>query len=105
MINKGIKLIKLRTNKNNFFDLKIILKKIYTFGCRNLLVEGGKCLTGNFLKHMLFNQFYLFKTSNKLNKSPILNVSSELKLLSFKYKKKSKLNTFTGNDLVYLYLK
>ena len=105
LINKGIKLVKLSTNNNNFFDLKLILKKIYTLGCRNLLVEGGKCLTGSFFKHMLFNQFYLFKTSNKLNKSAKLNVSTELNQLSFKYKKKSKLNTFTGNDVVYLYLK
>ncbi len=105
LINKGIKLIKLRTNEDNFFDLKIILKKIYTAGCRNLLVEGGKTLTGNFLKHMLFNQFYLFKSSNNLNKSAKLNVSTELNQLSFKYKKKSKLNTFSGNDVVDLYLK
>ena len=28
------------------------LKKIYTLGCRNLLVEGGKCLTGSFLKNI-----------------------------------------------------
>ena len=105
MVNKGINLIKVRTNMNNFFDLKTILNKIYSLGCRNLLVEGGKTLTGSFLKHMLFNQFYLFKTSNKLKKSTKLNVSTELKQLSFKYRKKSKLNTFTGNDVVYLYLK
>ena len=105
LINKGIKLIKMETNKNNFFDLKIILKRIYTLGCRNLLVEGGKCLTGSFLKNMLFNQFYLFKSSNKLNKTTKLNVSSELNQLSFKYRNKSKINTFTGNDVVYLYLK
>ena len=105
LFNKGIKLIKLRTNKNNFFDLKLILKKIYALGCRNLLVEGGKCLTGSFLKNMLFNHFYLFKSPNKLNKTRKLNVSSELNQLSFKYRNKSKINTFTGNDVVYLYSK
>ena len=105
LFNKGIKLIKLRTNKNNFFDLKIILNKIYTLGCRNLLVEGGKSLTGSFLKNMLFNHFYLFKSSNKLNKTRKLNVSSELNQVSFKYRNKSKINTFTGNDVVYLYSK
>ena len=105
LFNKGIKLIKLRTNKNNFFDLKIILNKIYTLGCRNLLVEGGKSLTGSFLKNMLFNHFYLFKSSNKLNKTRKLNVSNELNQLSFKYRSKSKINTFTGNDVVYLYSK
>ena len=105
LYNKGIKLIKLRTKKNNFFDLKLILNKIYTLGCRNLLVEGGKSLTGSFLKDKLFNQFYLFKTSNYLNKNAKLDVSAELKQLSFKYRKKSKVNTFTGNDVVYLYSK
>ena len=105
LINKGIKLIKMETNKNNFFDLKIILKRIYTLGCRNLLVEGGKRLTGSFLKNMHFNLFYLFKSQNKLNKATKLNVSSELKQLSFKYKNKSKINTFTGNDIIYLYSK
>ena len=105
LFNKGIKLIKLRTKKNNFFDLKLILNKIYTLGCRNLLVEGGKSLTGSFLKDNLFNQFYLFKTSNYLNKNAKLDVSAELKQLSFKYRKKSKVNTFTGNDVVYLYSK
>jgi len=103
--NKGVKLIQLKTNMNNFFDLKTILNKIYYLGCRNLLVEGGKTLTGSFLKHMLFNQFYLFRSSKRLNKSGKLNVFTELNHLFFKYRKKSKINTFTGNDVVYLYLK
>ena len=46
-----------------------------------------------------------YKSSNKLNKTTKLNVSSELKQLSFKYKNKSKINTFTGNDIIYLYSK
>ena len=61
-------------------------------GCRNLLVEGGKFLTNSFLKHELFNQFYLFKSPNKLGKNARLNVTSQLNQLSFKYKNKSKLN-------------
>ena len=105
LIKKGIKLIKLPTDKNNFFDLKLVLKKIYFHGCRNLLVEGGKTLTSSFLKHKLFDQFYLFKSPDKLGKSAKLNISTLLNQLSFKYKKKSKLNAFTGKDMVYLYLK
>ena len=54
------------------FDLKIILKKLYSFGCRNLLVEGGKDLSMNFLKNKLFNQFYLFKNSMNLSKIGLL---------------------------------
>ena len=38
---KGITLIKGKLNKDRF-DIKLILKKLYVLGCRNLLVEGGK---------------------------------------------------------------
>ena len=102
---KGVKLIKLKTDNNNFFNLKLVLNKIYSLGCRNLLVEGGKSLTDSFLKTKLFNQFFLFKSPIKLGKNAKLNISSLLNQLSFKYKKKSKLNTFTGKDIVYLYSK
>ena len=104
-IKKGIKLIKLDTDKTGLFDLASVLDKIYLLGCRNLLVEGGKFLTNNFLKHDLFNQFYLFQSPNKLGKNAKFNVSSLLNQLSFKYKNKSKLNSFTGNDIIYIYTK
>ena len=100
---KGIKLIKLNNNNNGFFDLKLVLNKIYLLGCRNLLVEGGKTLTNNFLKDNLFNQFFLFQSDSNLGKNAQLNVSSQLRQLSFKYKTKCKLNSFTGNDIIYLY--
>ena len=105
LTKKGIKLIKLATDKNNFFDLRLVLKKIYFHGSRNLLVEGGKTLTSSFLEHKLFDQFYLFKSPDKLGKSAKLNISTQLNQLSFDYKNKSKLNAFTGRDMVYLYLK
>ena len=54
LIQRGIKLIKLPVNNNNFFDLKLVLKKAYLLGCRNLLVEGGKTLTDTFLKKKTF---------------------------------------------------
>ena len=38
---KGITLIKSKLDNKKLFDLKIILKKLYTLGTRNLLVEGG----------------------------------------------------------------
>jgi diaminohydroxyphosphoribosylaminopyrimidine deaminase/5-amino-6-(5-phosphoribosylamino)uracil reductase len=100
---KGIKLIKLNNNNNGFFDLKLVLNKIYLLGCRNLLVEGGKTLTNNFLKDKLFNQFFLFKSDNNLGKNAKLNVLSQLRRLSFNYKTKCKLNSFTGNNIIYLY--
>ena len=85
------------------FDLKVVLKKIFSIGCRNLLVEGGKNLTDNFLKNKLFNEFYLFKSPNKLGFKGKLDVTSQLKQLSFKYKNKSNINSFTGNDIINIY--
>ena len=105
LIKMGVKLIKLNTDKKNFFNLKLVLNKIYSLGCRNLLVEGGKSLTDSFLKTKLFNQFFLFKSPTNLGKNAKLNISSQLNQLSFKYKKKSKLNAFTGKDIVYIYSK
>ena len=105
LYKKGVKLIQFDTNNKNFFNLKLLVKKIYSLGCRNLLVEGGKTLTNSFLKHNIFNQFYLFQSSNKFGKTAKLNVYSELNQLSYKYKKKSKLNSFTGDDIIYLYSK
>ena len=100
---RGIKLIKLAVDKDNLFDLKSVLKKIFSIGCRNLLVEGGKNLTDSFLKNKLFNQFYLFKSSDKLGSTGKLNVSSQLHQLDIKYKNKSNINSFTGNDIINIY--
>ena len=100
---RGIKLIKLSVNKNNLFDLKSVLKKIFSIGCRTLLVEGGKNLTESFLKNKLFNEFYLFKGSYRLRSSGKLNVSSQLRQLNIKYKNKSNINSFTGNDIINIY--
>ena len=90
-------------NDDNLFDLKLVLKKIFSIGCRNLLVEGGKNLTDSFLKNKLFNEFYLFKSSNKLGSIGKLNVSTQLHQLPFKYKNKSNINSFTGNDIINIY--
>ena len=100
---RGVKLIKLPVNEDNLFDLKIVLKKIFSIGCRNLLVEGGKNLTDNFLKNKLFNEFYLFKSPNRLGSIGKLNVSTQLHQLPFKYKNKSNINSFTGNDIINIY--
>ena len=100
---KGAKLISLPVNENKHFNLYQVLKKIYLFGCRNLLVEGGKNLTDNFLKKKLFNEFYLFKSSNKLGNNGKLNVSSLLKQLNFIYKNKYRIKSFTGKDTINIY--
>jgi len=101
--NKGIKLIMLPINEKNYFNLNMVLKKIHSIGCRNLLVEGGKNLSNSFIKDKLFNQFYLLKSTKKLGSSGKLNVSIQLNQLSFKYKNKLNINSFTGNDLIKIY--
>jgi len=73
-----------------------------------ILVCGGAGFIGstfirNFLKNNIFNQFFLFQSDKNLGKNAKLNVASQLRQLSFKYKTKCKLNSFTGNDIIYLY--
>ena len=99
---KGIKLIKMKINKNNF-NLKLLLKKLYLLGCRNLLVEGGNQLSKNFLNKNLFNQFYLFKSPNKLSKMVSFKEFNNFKYLTKNYKKKEQILKNIGRDLVYLY--
>tara|TARA_B100000686_G_scaffold255689_1_gene267209 strand:+ start:24 stop:1124 length:1101 start_codon:yes stop_codon:yes gene_type:complete len=101
---KGVRLIHFNLNKNNQFDLKLILKKIYQLGIDKLLVEGGKKLTYNFLKLNLFNEFYLFKANSLLLNKGKNNISPIIKLLSTKFYSKKKINTYLDKDkLIYYY--
>jgi diaminohydroxyphosphoribosylaminopyrimidine deaminase/5-amino-6-(5-phosphoribosylamino)uracil reductase len=102
---KGIKLIKSVLLKNKKFDFKIILKKLYKLGCRNLLVEGGNDLSKSIIKGELFNQFYLFRSPKKLSKLVVYKDFDCFKELSHKYKKKEKINTQLGKDSITLYKK
>ena len=104
-IKKGIKLIKLNTDKTGLFDLALVLDKIYSLGCRNLLVEGGNDLSSSFVKKKLFNQFYLFKSPNNLSKLLSYKDFNFFKDLSQNYKTKSKINTKLGLDSITLYKK
>ena len=58
---KGITLVKSKVDSNGLFDLKRILKKLYTLGTRNLLVEGGDMITKNLIKNRLIDKFYLLR--------------------------------------------
>ena len=102
---QGIQLIKSSLLKNGNFDIKLILKKLYSLGCRNLLVEGGNNLTKSIIKKKLFNQFYLFKSPNSLSKLVAYKDFNCFKDLSQKYKTKNKINTQLGKDLITLYKK
>ena len=102
---KGIKLIRSDLYGNRYFNLKMILKKLYKQGCRNLLVEGGNQLTGNFLKKNLFNQFYLFKSKKNLSKLVIYKDFKFIKDLTQNYKNKSNVQINLGKDIVTRYRK
>ena len=91
--------------KNGNFDIKLILKKLYNLGCRNLLVEGGNDLSKSFIKKRLFNDFYLFKSPKSLSKLVVYKDFNFFKDLTQKYKNKNKINTKLGKDIITLYNK
>ena len=100
---KGIQIIKSKTNKNNRFNIKVILRKLYNYGCRNLLIEGGNDLTNYLIKNKILNQFYLFKSPKKLPKTSEHLKFSSLNVLNQKYKKQINLNLNLRKDRITLY--
>ena len=103
-IKSGIHLINFSLNQNNQFNLKSVLKKINDLGVSNLLIEGGKKLTMNFLKDKLFNEFYLFKSDVKLGKKGRYNISEILNKLNSTFNFKKKIDTYLDkNELIYYY--
>jgi len=99
---KDIQLIKSNLIKKRYFDLKLVLKKLYKTGTRNILVEGGDDLSTSFLKNKLFNEFFLFKSPKSLPKV-IYKEFNCFNHLSHKYKRKKKINTQLGKDSITLY--
>ena len=102
---KGVQLFKSNLTKKRYFNLKLVLKKLYKTGIRNILVEGGDELSASFLKNKLFNEFYLFKSSKTLSKLVSYKSFNSYKYLSQKYKNKKKINTQLGKDSIILYKK
>tara|TARA_Y100000389_G_scaffold89471_1_gene85933 strand:+ start:1251 stop:2357 length:1107 start_codon:yes stop_codon:yes gene_type:complete len=100
---KNITLIKSNINKDKKFVIKVVMKKLYNLGCRQVLVEGGNDLTNYLLKEKLFNKFYLLKSQKKLSKLVEYKEFNGLKILKQLYKNKLKLKSNFGNDTVILY--
>ena len=100
---KKIKLIKSKINKQGRFDIKVILKKLYKFDCRNLLIEGGDSLTNHLLKNKIFNKFYLYKSTKNLPKATEYLKFNSLDVLKKNYKNKLNLNLSLGKDKITLY--
>jgi len=99
----GVQLIKSKINRNNKFDMKILLKKLYNLGCRNLLIEGGDIFTNFLIRNKIFNKFYLFKSNKNLSKSSEYLKFNSLNVLNKKYKIKTNLNLNLMKDKIALY--
>jgi diaminohydroxyphosphoribosylaminopyrimidine deaminase / 5-amino-6-(5-phosphoribosylamino)uracil reductase len=99
---KGINLIRFKLDRKKNFDLKVILKKLYILGVKNLLVEGGDKVTKNLLKKRLIDQFYLFKSPKILSNNKKNQIFTSLSILN-KYGSKSKISSKLAKDTITIY--
>ena len=100
---KGITLIKTKLDYEQLLDLKIILKKLFVLGVRNLLVEGGDKITKNLLKKKLVDRFYLFQSPKILKKGKKNQGFTSLKILNNKYIKVSRITSSVAKDNITIY--
>ena len=103
MKKKGIILIKTKLNREGLLDLKIVLKKLYVLGTRNLLVEGGDRMTKNLIKNRLIDKFYLFQSPKILKINKISQSFTSFGILNDKYKKVSKIISKLAKDNITIY--
>ncbi|MDC3030462.1 bifunctional diaminohydroxyphosphoribosylaminopyrimidine deaminase/5-amino-6-(5-phosphoribosylamino)uracil reductase RibD [Candidatus Pelagibacter sp.] len=100
---KGVILIKTKLNHERLFDLKIVLKKLFTLGTRNLLIEGGDKLTKNLIRNKLIDTFYLFRSPKILKKNKINQTFTSFRILKDIYKMKSKVSSKLAKDNITIY--
>ena len=100
---KGIILIKSRLNSKKRFNLKIILKKLFSLGIRSLLVEGGEKITKNMLNNRLINQFYLFESLKILPKTKKHVIFTSNGILNKNYRVKSMISSKLAKDKITIY--
>ncbi len=100
---KGITLIKSKVDNNKLFDLRIILKKLYTLGTRNLLIEGGDVITKNLIKNRLIDKFYLFKSSKNMKTNRKHKFFTSFNILNSRYKKTNKVSSKLAKDSITIY--
>ena len=103
--NKGVTLLKSKVDNNRLFDLRIILKKLYNLGTRNLLVEGGDVITKNLIKNRLIDKFYLFKSAKNMKISEKHIFFTSFNILNNKYRKKNKISSKLAKDNITIYKK
>jgi len=99
---RGIKLCYTSLDSNNNIDLKKVFLKAYSFGIGSIIIEGGKTLTKSILKDKLINEFYLFKSRQKLGKQGKNNISELNKKINF-FKVKENIETFLDGDKIIRY--
>ena len=95
---KGIKLIYTDVEGHGYFDLSKILKRLYSLGIHQILVETGKKLTLEMLSNNLFNEFYLFKGSKYLENKNKINIKDIINKLNLSFDHKRQVNTFLDKD-------
>tara|TARA_Y100000996_G_scaffold126725_1_gene95937 strand:- start:1869 stop:2975 length:1107 start_codon:yes stop_codon:yes gene_type:complete len=100
---KGITLIKMKLNAKKRFNLRIILKKLFSLGIRNLLVEGGDKITKNMLKNRLVNQFYVFKSLKNLPRTQKHVMFTSNNILNKNYIIKSIIGSKLAKDKITIY--
>ena len=100
---KGIILIKSKLDNKGLFDFKIVFKKLFLKGIRNLLVEGGDKITKYLIKKGLVDRFYLFKSDKKIISDKINQSFTSLDILNNKYKNKLKLSPKLAKDKITIY--
>ena len=100
---KGVILVKSKLNKKKKFDIKNILKKLFTLGIRTLLVEGGDKITKNMLRKRLINLFYVFKSPKNLSKSKKHLFFTSYDVLNKYYRTKSKIASNLAKDEITIY--
>ncbi len=98
----GVKLVKQDIKFDGYFDLNKLFKTIFNLGIQNVLVECGKDLTYKMLKSGLINEFFLFKSNNKIINREKLSILSIYRLLKF-FKKKKQVKTFLDKDTLIHY--
>ena len=100
---KGMTLVRSKLNREGLFDLKIIFKKLFLMGTRNLLVEGGDKITKTLIKKRLIDTFYLFQSPKILKENKINQSFTSFEILNRKYKKKSNISSKQTKDNITIY--
>ena len=100
---KGFTLIKTKLNSEGLMDLRTVLKKLFTLGTRNLLVEGGDKISKNLIKNRLIDTFYLFQSPKILRINKINQGFTFFKILNDKYKKVTKITSKLAKDNITIY--